>query len=138
MRRAVIDATGVVVNVVALPVGWTGRAGQWQVPAGHTVRASTAASPGDTWDGQAYQRPTPERPRRLDPRDFWKLFTQAEQLAILDSQTASVRLVRADLQTAKYVERGHPETNAGIAILESAGLLTVSRARALRAFESPA
>lgn len=91
------------------------------------------------WDGTAIiaNPAVPAPAQRLDPRDFWKLFTTTEQLAILNSTSDTIRLLHADLQTVRYVEQGHADTEAGIDALVSVGLLTAERATRVRAFLAP-
>ena len=81
----------------------------------------------------------PSGRQRIAPLDFWTLFTEAEQDAIdLAADTPGpVRRLRRQLQLARYVEQGHPLTEAGITALVAAGLLTTRRAADVRAFRSP-
>ena len=75
--------------------------------------------------------------RWFDPGEFWRLFTEAERLGILDSTAPAVRLLHTDLQTARYVEPGHPDTEAGLDVLVAEALLTPARATRVRAFLPP-
>ena len=74
---------------------------------------------------------------RLRPRDFLHLFTAAERKAMRESALDAVQQLREEIQTAEYIERGHPDTEAGIDALVAAGLLTADRAAKIRAFENP-
>ena len=78
-------------------------------------------------------------PLRLDPLDFWNLFTDYEQETIdLAADTPGpVRRYRRQLQLARYIEQGHPLTEAGIEALVTAGLLTTARAARVQAFLTP-
>lgn len=52
MRTAVINSSGLVVNVIELAEG-----AMWAPPEGHTLRPSDTACIGDTWDGEAFVKP---------------------------------------------------------------------------------
>ena len=49
MRKALIDLTGLVVNIIEIEVGST-----WLPPTGCKLRDALNASPGDTWDGTQF------------------------------------------------------------------------------------
>lgn len=66
VRKAVLNGSNLVVNVVALPDGWTGGAGQWQPPGGTTVVDALDANVGDTWTGSEFDKP-PEPQSPPDP-----------------------------------------------------------------------
>ena len=85
----------------------------------------------------AAEAASPVPGQQLDPRDFWHLFTESERLGILDSTAPAVRLLHTDLQTARYVEQGHPDTEAGLDVLVAETLLTPARAARVRAFLPP-
>ena len=74
---------------------------------------------------------------RLDPRDFLHLFTRAERKAIRNSAVDAVQELREDVQAARYIEQGHPDTEAGIDALVTAGLLTAQRAAWIKSFRAP-
>lgn len=63
MRYAVVDEkTGAVVNVVELDEG-----SEWPPPAGCALRASTAADPGDSFNGDALIKKPPPEPEPPPP-----------------------------------------------------------------------
>lgn len=65
--RVAIERAGVIENIVEVPDGWTGKAGEWRPPAGTTAHAGLAASIGSTRDGNGWRapEPTPSPPDRL-------------------------------------------------------------------------
>lgn len=47
----IVDATGTIINTVAVSDAWTGAQGEWQAPAGHTaVEIIQVFGIGDTYD----------------------------------------------------------------------------------------
>lgn len=68
MKRAVIDGSGQVVNVVVLPTDWTGAGDRdWRPPPGHRVVTADGARIGDTSDGASPAAANAE-PERRDAR----------------------------------------------------------------------
>ena len=56
-RLAIIDNSNRVINVIEVPDSWSGAENEWQVPAGHTVRAAGNAAPGGAWNGSVFVKP---------------------------------------------------------------------------------
>ena len=78
MRYAIIEkATRKVVNVVE----WDGQLG-WGPPAGHDVRRSDTADPGDAWNGAEFTRPAPPPPPP-DEKALFAAASPAEKLLML-------------------------------------------------------
>lgn len=65
--------------------------------------------------------------------DFFERFTEAEQLAIFESDHAAVRLFRAKLLAAQEVRGDDPRTLAGLDLLVAQGLITAERKAAILA-----
>lgn len=62
---------------------------------------------------------------------FFERFTEAEQLAILESPNEAVRLFRAKLLAAQEVRSDDARTVAGLDLLVSQGLITSARKTAI-------
>jgi hypothetical protein len=78
MRKALIDETGTVVNVIEVDGGWV-------CPDGHTLVASETASTGDTWDGQSFTTPV----HTPTPEELAIQAVEAETTAVNDGALAA-------------------------------------------------
>ena len=96
------------------------------------------------FDGQGFFPVTPPPPEpepvdELHKVDFLRLFTQAERIAI--RQAAKVNLVVEDYQAmldnAEVIHLSDPDIQAGVPLLEGAGLIGPGRAAQILAGESP-
>lgn len=96
------------------------------------------------YSGQGFFPFTPEPPPpppvdELNKVDFLRLFTQAERIAI--RQAAKVNLVVEDYQAmldnAEIIRLSDPDIQAGVPLLEGAGLIGPGRAAQILAGESP-
>jgi hypothetical protein len=96
------------------------------------------------FDGQGFFPFTPDPPPpppvdELNKVDFLRLFTQAERIAI--RQAAKVNLVVEDYQAmldnAEVIHLSDPDIQAGVPLLEGAGLIGPGRAAQILAGESP-
>lgn len=110
MRLAIIES-GVVTNITKVADGWTGAAGEWQLPPGATGIQSDSAGVGDTWDGETFTRPTPPVvvPQSVTPLQARKALRAAGLLASVNSwledQDEDVREV---WEYALTIERTNP------------------------------
>jgi hypothetical protein len=57
-----LSGPGKVLNCIELPDNWTGAKGEWESPARTRIMDALDCSPGDTWDGTNFIRPTPPTP----------------------------------------------------------------------------
>lgn len=96
------------------------------------------------YSGQGFFPFTPDPPPpppvdELNKVDFLRLFTQAERIAI--RQAAKVNLVVEDYQAmldnAEIIRLSDPDIQAGVPLLEGAGLIGPGRAAQILAGESP-
>jgi hypothetical protein len=96
------------------------------------------------FDGQGFFPFTPEPPPpapvdELNKVDFLRLFTQAERIAI--RQAAKVNLIVEDYQAmldnAAVIHLSDPDIQAGVPLLELAGLLGAGRAAQILAGVRP-
>ncbi len=71
----------------------------------------------------------PAPARRLVPLDFLNLFTEAEQLAVVQAGlvNASVKLWYDRALAATYITRDDPQVEGGLQAMVDAGLLTKER-----------
>ena len=78
--------------------------------------------------------PQPERPRFV-PLDFLDLFTEAEQLAVVQATltSAAVKLWYDRVLAATYITLNDPRVESGLDALVSAGLLSTQRKAAVMA-----
>ena len=83
--------------------------------------------------------PPPPPPRQLEKVDFARLFTQAERIAI--DEAAKINPIVRDydrmLNLAPVVVLDDPDIQAGVPLLEAAGLLGPGRAAKILAGEAP-
>lgn len=104
MRKAVIDATGKVVNIVVVPDDWTGTVGEWSPPEDHQAIDAGESGPGYTWDGSSFTEPVTEsvdpwislrkeRDRLLSECDWWALSDTPE----MTSEQTNYRQALRDL-----------------------------------------
>jgi hypothetical protein len=70
MRKAVVDSSGLVVNIIAIALDDDGRHSHWRCPEGCTLKpdgseeADSVAQTGGTWNGTIFIAPVvPETPR---------------------------------------------------------------------------
>lgn len=82
---------------------------------------------------------TPPSPpeRRVTPREFFDLFTLAEQLEIFGSEIAGVKMLTARAAAATFVDLDNAEVAYGVNYLETAGLIGEGRAAQVIAGETP-
>lgn len=73
--------------------------------------------------------PTPEPKTQYLPLEYLELFTEAEQLAVVNATIANaqVKLWYDKMLAASYVDITDPRTIAGLEALVAVGLLTESR-----------
>lgn len=95
----------------------------------------------DIWDGTQWVSTPQIRKRHITKLAFRNRFLMIEKTAIelakLDDpaapieqrqQAASVRVYLSDLNAATYVDLDRPDTRAGVALMESSGLIGSGRA----------
>lgn len=102
---------------VAAPLFWT-NADDSVTPDTHRYEGGSVV---------AIDPPTPSR--ILTPRQFRQRLTQAEQDAIMTAalSNADVLAWRCAAAEAQEIDLDHPDTAAGLAFLQSLGLLTAER-----------
>ena len=73
--------------------------------------------------------PPPAPPKQFTSLEFLDLFTEAEQLAIVQAgmQNAAVKLWYDRALAAQFITIADPRTSAGLDSLEAGGLLTAER-----------
>lgn len=81
--------------------------------------------------------PPPPPERRVTPREFFDLFTLAEQLEIFGSDVAEVKMLTARAAAATFVDLDNAEVAYGVNLLEAAGLIGEGRAAEVIAGEAP-
>jgi hypothetical protein len=138
-RLAVVDGDGLVVNVITVPDNWTGAAGEWQLPSGHSSVSAGGSAPGDTWDGAAFVKPVVVLTSvPISYAEFESRFTTDEQNAMVDFVYAvdtdtgvpnNRNLIRSlSRAIAKnYVDLLHPKTEEFMAQLVIGEVVTQAR-----------
>ena len=116
----------------------------WRTPSGgyyegdrqspEDAPVSQRSSARHVWQGGAWVL-GPAQPRRLVPLDFLNLFTEAEQLAVVQAtlSNAAVKLWYDRVLAATYITLDDPRVEAGLQALADAGLLTEERKQAVLA-----
>lgn len=117
MRKAIINGGGLVTNVVELPDDWTGAAGQWQIPAGHSAIDAGNGSPGDSWNGSVFVKSGVVHPVIIPYATFVSRFTATEFDACTDF------IEEIDLVTGKPKRRALKQGMARVYALGSVNLL---------------
>jgi len=99
---------------------------------GEWVLHPVPALPGEEEEEEPASTPAPPR---FVPLDFLNLFTEAEQLAVVQAglANAAVKLWYDRVLAATYITREDPRVEAGLQALADAGLLTEERKQAVLA-----
>ena len=110
--------------------------------------AGAEVQPGWTWNGSAFAAPAPPPPlpaiRRIAPLAFRRRLGSAKRAAItlaaaaaMEGGDATLQVFLDDLAASRVVELDHPDTVAGVAAMQAAGLITATEAAALLADGAP-
>lgn len=100
------------------------------LPAGLAVKEVADPGPHALWDEQALVFVEAPAPRTMEPLTFMRRFTLTERVAIRSAAATDPMI--ADLMAmqaaATYIDLDDPDTQAGVAYLESLGIIAAGRA----------
>lgn len=142
-RFARIDA-GLVAELIDLPEGALPADRYHAAIASTLVPASDAAVIGGEWDGETFSPPPAPQPgapiRHIAPLAFRRRISAEVRAAItlaaslaLEQGDATLQVFLDDLSASRFVDLDDPATEAGVAALLAATLITQEQADALLA-----